>query len=215
MTSKIDNAFKFVFRALIEPMTEKNLDGFDYYIRHRFIYRSYLLMEILKYKKMINYNYWEFYCADNIGKKHLYSHDLVDFVKLYIPSRSHYNGQLTPEAEDAIREVNILSEGINDNILNRVCLLLYKMSQYGFPESNYMVSSASDILCSKDNNENSEVVKITKKFVDHPAFSHLNENYRFLLEKQIKETEKRISEETAFCNTMKYYVDEYKDDVKC
>ena len=71
------------------------------------------------------------------------------------------------------------------------------------------------IIWSVVHNENSEVVKITKKFVDHPAFSHLNENYRFLLEKQIKETEKRISEETAFCNTMKYYVDEYKDDVKC
>ena len=202
-TTKINNAFRVLFRTIIEPVADKN---FEHYILHRFMCRAYLLMQILIGKKIMDYQYWEFYCTnDTMYGKQLYSHELLNFIKLYLPSRVRVEGKLTPAAQEAVNELEELTKDVEEDVLNRACMITFKLAQYGFPDSRYVVDSTLDLLHGKNVTELSETVKLVGKILKNPSFSHLNKNYKFLLNKKIKNVEKRIIDEAAFCDVMKEF----------
>ena len=207
---KLINAYKALFQALVEPefSKEKLADSsvWSSYVRHRFLYRAFLLEKILEHDRNAPANYWNFYKAHSNydHKTHLYSEDFVNFIRLQNPTEKPLQVKFTPKAQEALNTVNQLTRLLplantngQDDVLNASCLLLLIMDSWDFTKTESAVQTAKSILTEAGTPAQVEkILSLTLTMVTIPAFSHLKDNLYFLCNLVIEKTKTNIQEET-------------------
>lgn len=180
-----EKIFQAIFEAVVEPEF-KRPEVWNQYLENRFQNRVFIFMELLKHKNIITVGseYWNFHVVPD--KPFLYSETLSRFCRTY-----PFTGAKTlrPEIVDTIYELDLLTNTCStivhmtgiDVTLNDACLLLYRMSKYGFPESDYVLRAAKTSLLSRGPFTATEILTLTKLYINHQAFGHLKDNFKFFI----------------------------------
>ena len=211
--SKLAKSFTILFNTLFEEEF-KGLSPYmlNWYTANRIQYRIYLLLEILEYNKIITQraNYFKFSIKQTVNKTYkLHSEELSDFLNKYLSEERQPS--LSKEAKQVVTEVNKLTRphikdkeypGI-DPVLNGACLLIYKMSQYGFPESHYIMDATKEIFYSNQNYPLMwEILQKTQDILKHPAFMDLQYKFDHFTAEVKHDVSVKMKEETIFLNNI-------------
>ncbi len=181
--TNIEKALGAVLHAVVEPQF-KDSPCWKSYLKNRFQNRVFILMELMKHKGLVDHDYWNFYAISDENRLH--SDFLMKFGDFCQSNLFGNTDNLTPEAAEIVRELDSLTGTCSvvtnvtgvDVPLSNACLLLYRMSKYGFADDSYTLSATKKSILNNDIQVIEEILLLTRMFIRHPAFSHLANNYK-------------------------------------